>query len=177
MRTPPPVHLEGLEELIVQLRPRLRQVLSAHRIPYPDSEDLVQDVLMAAFRKWDTIQAKDAWILGTLRNKCAVYWKRRRRERVEGMAPEALESLSEPLPPVQERAELFWDLEAVVGSLCRRHRIVLWMRFGLGLSTLEIAARTGYHHSSIRKLTCRSIARLQRELAALPDGRVGPETA
>lgn len=174
--TPPPsTPLTEIDAIILQLRPRLRQALSFYRIPHPDSEDLVQEVLMAAFRKWDVIHTKDAWILGTLRNKCSMYWKQRRSDRLQPVDSDLLEGLSEPLPPVQERAELMWDLESVFGSLCPRHRTVLWLRYGLGLSTTEVAKRTGYHHSSIRKLTCRSVARLQRELTLSP--RAGPKPA
>lgn len=157
-----------LEELIVQLRPRLRQILSSYRIPYPDSEDLLQDTLVAAFCQWESIQTQDAWLIGTLRNKCAMYWKRQRSNPLQAVDLPILESLSEPLPPVQERSEQLWDLESLVGSLGHRHRTVLWLRFGLGMSTLEVAACTGYHHTSIRKLICRCVARLQRELTATP---------
>lgn len=166
-----------IEELIKQLRPRLRQILSSYNIPYPDSEDLLQDTLVAAFSRWETIQSKDAWILGTLRNKCSIYWKKQRSARLQAVDLPVLESLSEPMPPLQERSEQIWDLEALAVILSRRHWFVLWLRFGLGMSTTEIAARTGYNDSSIRKLTCRSVARLQRELAAPLLRRAGPKPA
>jgi RNA polymerase sigma factor (sigma-70 family) len=155
---------EQLEKLLQQLRPRLRQILSAYRIPYPDAEDLLQDVLVAALSQWDSIHTQDAWLIGTLRNKCLLYWKRQRINPLQAVDAPLLESLSEPLPPFQERAELLWDLESLAGNLGRRHRTVLWLRYGLGMSTLEIAALTGYNHSSIRKLLCRLVARLQRNL-------------
>jgi RNA polymerase sigma factor (sigma-70 family) len=165
MRTPSP---PPLEELWPGLRPRLRAILKAYRIPYPDTEDLLQDVFVTAITKWETVHTPDAWLLGTLRHKCWLYWKRRRNDRLQAVDMPMLESLSEPVPPVQEREERLWDLETLAGSLCLRHRTVLWLRFGLGLSTDEVAARTGYNCSSIRKLTCRTVARLQRELVALP---------
>jgi DNA-directed RNA polymerase specialized sigma24 family protein len=49
----------------------------------------------------------------------------------------------------------------VFAILSVRHRAVLWLRFGLGLSTEEVAARLGYCPASIRKLTLRSLARLR----------------
>lgn len=167
---------EPLEELIVQLRPRLRQILSSYRIPYPDSEDLVQDTLVAAFCHWDSIHTQDAWLVGTLRNKCAMYWKRRRSNPMQAVDLLILESLSEPLPPDQERSERLWDLENLFRGLCERHRMVLWLRFGLGMSTFEVAEHTGYHHTSIRKLICRCVARLQRGLASTPP-EAGPKPA
>lgn len=173
----PTIPLGEIEDLLRRLRPRLKHVLASFRIPYADAEDLLQDVLVAAFCKWDSIHNKDAWLVGALRNTCAVYWKRQRRNRIDGVEIEMLETLSEPLPPAQERNELLWDLDAAAASLCRRHLTVLRLRFGLGLSTDEIAQRTGYNHSSIRKLTCRSVARLQRELNAPPARRAGPKPA
>jgi RNA polymerase sigma factor (sigma-70 family) len=167
----PPLPITRLEELVHQLRPRLRRILWTYRIPYPDSEDLLQDLFVAAFSQWDTIHTHDAWLLGTFRNKCYLYWKKRRSDRLQAMDMTMLESVSEPLPPSQEQAERLWDLETLFGSLCPRHRTVLWLRYGLGMTPAEIAAHTGYNHSSIRKLTCRSVARLQREL------RAGPKSA
>jgi RNA polymerase sigma factor (sigma-70 family) len=166
-----------LEELVEQLRPRVKQMLASYRIPYPDTEDLLQDVLVAAFRKWDSIHTKDAWLIGTLRHKCWMYWKRRRNDRLQAVDLPMLESLSEPQPPLQERSERLWDLETLCAGLCLRHRTVLWLRFGLGMSTDEVAERTGYHHSSIRKLTCRTVARLQRELVAPLPRAAGPKPA
>jgi RNA polymerase sigma factor (sigma-70 family) len=174
---PPPLARGEIEDLLRRLRPRLRQILASFRVPLADAEDLLQDVLVAAFCKWDSIHSKEAWVIGTLRNTCAVYWKRQRRNRVDGVAAETLESLSEPQPPAQARDELLWDIDAAAESLCRRHRTVLWLRFGLGFSTAEIAASTGYNCSSIRKLTCRSVARLQRELNCQPTRRAGPKPA
>lgn len=168
---------EGLEELIYQLRPRLRQVLASYRIPYPDSEDLLQDTLFAAFCQWDSIQTREAWLIGTLRNKCAMYWKRQRNNPLQAVDLPILESLSEPLPPHQERFEQLWDLDSLAGSLCPRHRMVLWLRFGLGMSTLEVAAHTGYHPTSIRKLICRCVERLQRGLAPPLPEQAGPKPA
>lgn len=154
----------ALADLVWQLRPRIRQVFSNFRIPAFDAEDVLQEVLVIAFLKWDSIRIKDAWLLGTLRKKCALYWKRQRDDRLQGVDFGTLEELCRPVEPGQERIERRLDLAALTSGLCRRHRLVLWLRYGLGLSASEIAARTGYCDSSIRKLTCRSVARLQKKL-------------
>jgi RNA polymerase sigma factor (sigma-70 family) len=173
---PPSGPQPRLEELFLELRPRLRLILKTYRIPYPDTEDLLQDVLIVAFCKWHTVHTHDSWLLGTLRRKCWLYWKRRRHDLLQGVDVPTLESLSEPLPPMQEQEERVWDLKTLAGSLCRRHREVLWLRYGLGLTADEVAERTGYNHNSIRKLTYRTVIRLQRELVALPRG-AGPKPA
>jgi RNA polymerase sigma factor (sigma-70 family) len=159
-----PSDLEPIIEMMAQLRPRMRQILSSYRVPYPDTEDLLQDVLLVAFRKWESIRTLDAWLIGTLRHKCWMYWKRRRYNLLQAVDFETLESLSEPQPPMQEKSDRLLDLESLCGSLCARHREVLWLRFGLGMTTVEVAKRTGYNQSSIRKLTCRTVARLQRQM-------------
>ncbi|MBV8203366.1 MAG: sigma-70 family RNA polymerase sigma factor, partial [Acidobacteria bacterium] len=71
-------------------------------------------------------------------------------------------------PAPQERAALVWDLESLFANLSVRHRAVLWLRFGLGLSTEEVADRLGYCPASIRKLTLRSLARLRLAVGPPP---------
>lgn len=148
--------------LIERMRPRLRPVLARHRIPPQDSEDLLQEVFLAAYRKWHTIAAPESWLLGVLRLQCALYWRRCRSNRVQSVESTLLEELSTPLPPGQEGAEWRWDVERLTGVLEARHRSALWLRFGLGLSSQEIATRLGYSAAGVRKLTYRCLAKVQR---------------
>ena len=158
--TPSKIDAE-LEPLIKLLRPKLKRVLGGYGIPPHDADDLLQEVFLAALNRWDSIENKEAWMIGTLRNRCARYWRGRRASVLEAVDSSVLEVLSEPQPAPQERAALVWDLETVIESLSVRHRAVLWLRFGLGLSTEEVADQLGYCPASIRKLTCRSLARLR----------------
>ena len=162
------IPIEALADLLWQLRPRIRHVFSNFRIPSFDADDVLQDVLVIAFLKWDTIRIKDAWLIGTLRKKCVLYWKRQREDRLYGVDAETLEDLCQPVGPDQERIERRLDIMALTSDLCQRHRLVLWLRYGVGLSASEIAARTGYCGSSIRKLTGRSVARIQRRFGPKP---------
>jgi RNA polymerase sigma factor (sigma-70 family) len=146
---------ETLEELLEQVRPRLKQVLKKYAIPFQDAEDLLQEAVLDLLRKWDTVRTKDAWLVGTLRFKCSDYWKRKRMERVQAFDLPELSQISPPQAPEQERTEVLHDL---------RHLV----RFGLGLSSAEVATRLGYCTSSIRKLAARSLARLQRWAADAP---------
>jgi RNA polymerase sigma factor (sigma-70 family) len=162
----PDLERESLIEILQRMRPRIKRLLKGYDIPYVDAEDLLQETILEALRKWDTIRHMEAWLLGTLRFKCSNYWKRQRNERVQAMDLDDLEDLSEPQPPAQEREEILIDLRHLARSLGKRHRAVLWLRFGLGLSTEEVAERLGYCPSSIRKLTGRSMARLQRWMSS-----------
>jgi RNA polymerase sigma factor (sigma-70 family) len=158
----PVIELEPLEDCLARLRPRLKHILKSYNIPLQEAEDILQEALLDAVVKWQTIRNVEPWLIGTLRFKCARYWRRQRTERVHAVAPQVLEELCEPLPPAQERDEVLLDLRRLARGLGRRHRAALWLRFGLGLSPDEVARRLGYSPGSIRKLTGRSMARLQR---------------
>jgi len=152
-------------ELLEAIRPRLRRLLRSYDIPPEDAEDLVQESILEALRKWDTIRQKDVWLLGTVRFKCSHYWKKKRGDRVEAFDWDVLEELSAPQAPDQEQKEIALDLRSLTRGVDERHRAALWLRFGVGLSVEEVARRLGYSAASIRKLTGRCLARLQRWVA------------
>lgn len=161
-----PATASDLGPLVQQLRPKLRRILGGFRIPPADADDLLQEVFLAALRSWDAIENREAWMMATLRKCCAGYWRRRRTNLLEGVDSALLEALSSPQPAPQEQAAMAWDLQSLCGILPARHRAVLWLRFGMGLSTEEVAERLGYCPASIRKLAGRSLARLRSAMAA-----------
>jgi RNA polymerase sigma factor (sigma-70 family) len=164
-----------IELFLVRIRPQLGRILQRYRIPYQDAEDLLQEALLAAVGKWDTIRSKDAWLAATLSRKCALYWRTRLRRRVEEVDAARLEDLAPPQRAGQERIDHLRDLRRLLATLEGRHRALVLLRYGAGLSPLEVAERLGYHEASIRKLACRSMARLQKALATSrsPAGRAG----
>lgn len=165
---PPDLERDSLVELLQRTRPRLKRVLKSYDIPFTDAEDLVQETVLEALRKWDTIRHMEPWLVGTLRFKCSNYWKRQRSEREQAMDLADLEEVCAPQPPAQEREEIRLDLRSLARGLGKQHRAILWLRFGLGFSADEVAEQLGYCPSSIRKLIGRSMARLQRWLASRP---------
>ncbi|HEY4588533.1 MAG TPA: sigma factor, partial [Thermoanaerobaculia bacterium] len=60
---PVPPDDQTLLELLEAIRPRLRRLLRSYDIPPEDAEDLVQESILEALRKWDTIRQKDVWLL------------------------------------------------------------------------------------------------------------------
>ncbi len=148
------------------MSPRLQLLLRNCRIPLQDAEDVLQETLAGAFSRWDTIRHKEAWLIGTLRYKCYVYWKKQQDDLLEPVDPPVLEGLAPALPPDQTREEVRCDLRSLTRGLDKRHRAVLWLRYGLGLSADEVAERLGYCPSSIRKLALRSMARLQKRVGS-----------
>lgn len=153
---------DSVKELLEKMRARIRRVLSSYRIPAQDAEDLLQEALLVTVKSWDNIQNKEGWLLVTLRHKCSIYWRGHRTRRVQAVDPEFLEDLAGALPAPQERQELLWDLDRLLELLGERHRDLMLMRFSLGLTPEEAAERLGYNTSSVRKVTCRSLARLQK---------------
>jgi RNA polymerase sigma factor (sigma-70 family) len=159
---PRPLEEDSLENVLPRVRGRLKHVLAAFHVPAQDAEDVIQEALLVAARKWDEVHNKEAWLVGTLRYKCFLYWKRQNNGRLVPHDLEDLERLCEPLPPVQERADHRIDLSHLTRDLSPHHRLVLWLRFGHGLTHEEIAKELGYCASSIRKMTRRSLARLKK---------------
>jgi RNA polymerase sigma factor (sigma-70 family) len=160
----PPASPASVEELLEELRPKIRRLFANYRVPHSDAEDILQEALLATFLNWGEIRCKQGWLLVTLRHKCSVYWREKRYGRVQAVDPPTLDTLAPALPAPQERAEMIWDLDRAVFSLEERHRQLLRLRYALGFSTVEIAARLGYNVTSVRKLSCRSVARLQKTI-------------
>jgi|GEM_PF-4698857 len=65
--------LIGLAAVVERVRPQLGRTLKAYRIPIPDSEDLVQDALVAMLAEWDDIRDPGPWLVGALRHRCRLY--------------------------------------------------------------------------------------------------------
>jgi RNA polymerase sigma-70 factor (ECF subfamily) len=155
-----PVGRESIDQLLRRLRPRLKQVLGRYRVPAHDAEDLVQEALVSTIQKWEEIQDPEAWLLVTLRNRCVVYWRKRRNSLYNSVDTAILELLSSPVQPPQEKAELLWDLNSLLEELPPRCRKLLRLRYGLGFDSAEVAEQMGYHPSSVRKVARRCMAAL-----------------
>ena len=166
MATEPTARSQGVPpELLEQLRPRLRRVLRARRIPAEDAEDLIQNALMALVDDWDRVRDPEAWTVGTVRKLCLMYWRSRSRCLYDAVEPPTLEWLAGGERAPQEHRELEHDLGTMMARLPDRYRTVLRLRYGLGCKTTEVAERTGYRTSSIGKITSRSLEALGREMA------------
>lgn len=155
---------DTISEVLVKVRPVLERVLGGYDIPPEDAEDVLQDTYLTLLYKWENVQCPEAWLVGTLRKKCIMYWRKRRKRIVDAMDAAILELLSEPERPTQERQDLTRDFDRVLGRLPERCQRLLRLRYGLGLGPSEVAERMGYQPSSIRKITSRCLTVLSREL-------------
>jgi RNA polymerase sigma-70 factor, ECF subfamily len=160
-------------ELVRQVRPRLKILLARYRIPLQDTEDLLQTTLLHLVYQWDRIRDHEAWLMGTMKRQCLMYWRDQRRRLYQAVDSALLELVSQPVAPEQERAELMRDLQVLIDRLPPRYRSLLTLRFRLGYEPAEVAAMLGYSTASIGKLTSRCLAALNRELLA--SGAGAPE--
>src|SRR6476659_4811602 len=112
----------SLEEFLEKLRPRLKALFARYRIPPQDTEDILQQALLALVYQWQTVRDAEAWLMGTLRNRCLLYWRDSRRKVYESVDAAVLEWMADPLTPAQEEADLTRDLAAVLERLPPRCR-------------------------------------------------------
>jgi len=156
----------SLEELLDKLNPRIRQVLARFRIPFEDADDLVQQSVLTFLFKRDSIRNPESWLLGTIKNRCLMYWRARSRKIYRAVDTAILEVIAEPRRPEQEHSDLRRDLNAEISQLPDRCRSLLRLRYRLGCEPTEVARRLGYRTSSIYKVLERCLAALSRRLVA-----------
>jgi RNA polymerase sigma factor (sigma-70 family) len=153
-----------LPELCAKIEPELTHVLLKYRIPLEDGEDVLQTTLLLALLHWDKIQNSSAWLLGTLENRCILFWRERRRrdQRYEPLNP------WDPVltvAPAQERRAMIVDLETLARELPATQRKVLCLRYHLGMRDAEVAQVAGLAQSSVRGTARRSVTHMQSAIA------------
>jgi RNA polymerase sigma factor (sigma-70 family) len=153
----------SLEELLRSVQPRLKPLFARFSIPLQDTEDLLQQALLALVYQRPTVRDPEAWLVGTLRNKCLVYLRDRRRRLYEAVDAAVLELMAEPTAPDQETADRRRDLSVALEQLPDRCRSLLSLRYQ-GYAPPELAARLGYSQASLGKITRRCLAALTSHL-------------
>lgn len=164
---------DSLEVFLLKVRPLIKTLFQRYHIPAEDSEDILQQALLALLHHREAIRDPEKWLHGTLKNKCLVYWRDQRRKLYEAVDVAVLEVMVDPLAPDQERTALRRDLESMIERLPRRCRSILSLRYRQGYEPAELAELLGYREASITKVTNRCVAALTRRIAAGGVGR-GP---
>src|SRR5690242_11598543 len=83
----------SLEDVLRELRPKIRMIFASSRVPYEDAEDILQESLLALVLNRGEIWNVEGWLLVVIRRRSLAYWRGRRirQERVENVDPEELE--------------------------------------------------------------------------------------
>jgi RNA polymerase sigma-70 factor (sigma-E family) len=133
-------------------------------------EDLVQEVLIKAYRRWSRIEADDPdAYLRTALVRSHVSWLRRRssgeRPRWETKADEGRST-----PDFADQHASRDDLWARLDGLTRAQRAVLVLRYYEDLDDRQIAEVLRCAMSTVRVHAARGLARLRTELATASGG-------
>ena len=155
-----------IEEILEDLQPRIKYVFSRFRIPPQDAEDVLQQTLLTFLYKRETIDDAEKWLLGTLKNRCLLYWRDRRRRLYTAVDKALLESVAAPEVAPQERSDRLSDLNTALSGVPNRCRNLLWLRYRQGYEAPEAAEKLGYKASSVYKVTERCLAALTRRMVA-----------
>lgn len=120
-----------------------------------DCEDAVQEALLKAWAKLDTLRESayfDTWLIRILMNECRNLYRKR---------PAAEAELPENLPqPVSDCMPL---LEALL-ALPEKHRIALELHYIEGYKTREISGMLGIPESTVKWRLRKGRSRLKAEL-------------
>lgn len=152
----------AFDEFVVARGPALLR--SAYLLTHDTglAEDLVQDALVRAHRRWDRhprAEQPEAYVRRIMVNEF-VSWRRRKSSgEVPGPVPEVAQS---DFVGVLAERDLVWR---VLAELPRRQRAVLILRYYEGLNDHEIAPLVGCADRTVRSLAARAFQRLRREQA------------
>lgn len=139
------------------VRPHLRAMTHlAERLAPGDGDDVVQDALTRAWRRWGTYDAGRGaarpWLL-------AIVADRARRTRTRRRPTEPL--LTEPAAPAREGDAA---LEAALRRLPRRQREAVALHYFVGLPVAECAAAMGIAEGTVKSTLHDARRRLREEL-------------
>jgi len=161
-----------LEELLESLRPRLGRIVHRYRIPPGDAEDLIQETLLILCSKRGRVRNPEAWIAGTLRNRCLLYWRARRstKENLRWVVSSELVATLTEARDVEahlgKRLDprdpgLRHDLSRALAQIPAPWAEVVRLRIVAGCNVDETARGSGYRASGIRKILGRAYRRLR----------------
>lgn len=154
--------------MLVELRPQIASIFRRYQVPRDDHEDLLQDTLLTLVAQADRIQNPPAWLIGTLRNQCFLYWRRRRRNLCEAIDSALLADLAPPTAPSQENKTLRGDLNRTIGRLPDRCRAYFRLRYSLDCDNREVARQMGYQEANVRQVGLRCLSALAQEFLGRP---------
>ncbi len=155
---------ELFARVVERARSRLLALLRQYQVALEDGEDLLQEALLALWRKRAQVKDYEAWLLAALRMECLRYRRREGRQIYSAIEEAALERLAGYDGFAGTDPGLHRDLRKLVRRLPTRHQALIHLRYGLGLTPEEAASRLGYRPSSLKKITTRCLQTLRRQL-------------
>lgn len=130
------------ETLVTANLPPLERFVKFRVGNHPDAEDLLQEVLAAAYRNRDTVSSEASfkpWILGIARNKCNDYFRAKAKHMEIPLESLDETALTVGLHGVTAKTVVSETLEALGDA----DRQILYLSYFKDLPQAEIAARLG----------------------------------
>lgn len=158
---------ESAAELFRRIRSRLRSLLSRFHIPPRDAQDLLQETFVYYLLQPDRARHPEAWIIGTLRNRCRHYWHRRRTSTLtfHPVDPDRLIDLAGGHPDSADARVAVLSVREAFQHLSSRDRHIIHLRFVLECSGDEIGHLLDISPATARKTALRALDRLRRLFA------------
>ncbi len=144
-----------------------------------DAEDLTQEVFVRVFRSLATYTPGtfEGWMHRITTNLFLDQVRRRKRVRIDALAPEVADRLPDPGPGPErefERSTLDTDVRAALAALSPQFRAVVVLADVEGMSYAEVGATLGIKLGTVRSRLHRARAQLREVLAhRAPAPRLG----
>ena len=149
-------------DLVQRFAERLHRFLVARGTSPDDAEDLVQETFIAAYQaldRYDERFAFSTWLFTIGRRLAVSHFRKRKRHGAINEHLPAREAAT-----AEEAGQGIWEHARTV--LPERDYEALWLRYGEGLATAEIAKVLGVHSLHARVILHRARSRLAQELGA-----------
>jgi RNA polymerase sigma-70 factor (sigma-E family) len=130
-----------------------------------DAADLVQESLIRLRDGWSTVRNPEPFVRTTMSRLHISWWRRHRREHLTEVVPD-----SGRLDPGLRRIDDDTGLWHALGTLPRRQRAVLVLRYYERLGDDEIAETLGIARGTVRSQALRGLRALRRRIAEPPPG-------
>ena len=134
-------------------------------VPYDDAADVAQACTIEVLRHLDDFDPGkgrfDGWMSGFALNSARAYSRGSRKIKAEL----ALEDVAEPIAEENTFSVRREGLEAALEKITPSDRQLLGMKFGLGLTSDEVALRVGMSATQVRKRISRALERLRKQPA------------
>jgi DNA-directed RNA polymerase specialized sigma24 family protein len=165
--------LQPIEEILEDLHPRIQHVFNRFRIPPRDARNVLQQTLLIYLHKRHNILDAERWLLGTLRNRCLVYWRDRRQRVYSAVDQSLLASVARSEDSPQVQAEVLRDLNSTLAEIPKRYRSPLWLRYKRGGERSGVAEPEGASLRAAGRVKERCLAALTRALLGVEPAREG----
>ena len=159
--------MDEFELLLTQHKTALKRFVRFKIADREDAEDIIQEVLIAAYRQYGQLKRKESfqsWLIGIARNKC-MDWYRKKAAVMEI----SLEALTEKAVGYNRMGLTVREtVRETLDALPDKDRQILYLYYFKELPQQEIAKRLQIPLGTVKSRLCRCCPRQGRWLSAQP---------